>query len=220
VFSLSSLTSDEWTAILLSLRIAVVATLVALPFGIAIAWLLARQDFKGKRAFEFSTLLAFAVPGTVVGISYLLAFNTPPFDLVGTGVVLVLSFVFRNMPVGIRSGLAALAQLDKSLDEASLTLGASTAGTVRRVVLPLLKPTVAVALVYGFVRAMTAVSAVIFLVSAEHNLSTTYILAQVEGGQYGRAIAYSCVLIVAMLVAIGGVQLALGRRQIGRRALV
>jgi iron(III) transport system permease protein len=164
-------------------------------------------------------MLAFAVPGTVVGISYLLAFNTPPFDLVGTGVVLVLSFVFRNMPVGIRSGLAALSQLDKSLDEASLTLGASTGRTVRDVVLPLMRPTVVIALVYGFVRAMTAVSAVIFLVSAEHNLSTTYILAQVESGQYGRAIAYSCVLIVAMLIAVTGVQALFGKRQIGRRAL-
>jgi iron(III) transport system permease protein len=85
------------------------------------------------------------------------------------------------------------------------------------VVLPLLKPTLVVALVYGFVRAMTAVSAVIFLVSAEHNLSTTYILGQVEGGAYGRAIAYSAVLIVAMLAAIVTVQLTIGRRQIGRR---
>jgi iron(III) transport system permease protein len=159
------------------------------------------------------------VPGTVVGISYLLAFNTPPFDLIGTGAVLVLCFVFRNMPVGIRSGLAALAQLDKSLDEASLTLGASTAVTVRRVVVPLLRPTLATALVYGFVRAMTAVSAVIFLVSAEHNLSTTYILSQVESGQYGRAIAYSSVLILAMLAAVLTVQLTVARKQVRRRVL-
>ena len=95
----------------------------------------------------------------------------------------------------------------------------ATFTTLRRVVLPLLRPTVAVAFVYGFVRAMTAVSAVIFLVSAEHNLSTTYILAQVESGQYGRAIAYSCVLILAMLAVVAAVQLTMGRRQIGRRAL-
>lgn len=208
-----------WSSLFTTVGLSLIAAPLTAVFALLTAWLLARQDFRGKRSFEFSTMLAFAVPGTVVGIAYLLAFNTPPFDLIGTGAVLVLSFVFRNMPVGIRSGLAALSQLDKSLDEASLTLGASTSGTVRRVVFPLLKPTVAVALVYGFVRAMTAVSAVIFLVSAEHNLSTTYILAQVESGQYGRAIAYSCVLIVAMLLAIVGVQLAFGRRNIGRRAL-
>lgn len=208
-----------WSSLVTTVTLSLVAAPLTAAFAMLTAWLLARQDFRGKKAFEFSTMLAFAVPGTVVGIAYLLAFNTPPFDLVGTGVVLVLSFVFRNMPVGIRSGLAALSQLDKSLDEASLTLGASTSKTVGKVVLPLMRPTVVIALVYGFVRAMTAVSAVIFLVSAEHNLSTTYILAQVESGQYGRAIAYSCVLIVAMLLAVTGVQAALGRRNIGRRAL-
>ncbi len=208
-----------WSSLGTTVMLSLVAAPLTAAFALLTAWLLARQDFRGKKAFEFSTMLAFAVPGTVVGISYLLAFNTPPFDLIGTGTVLVLCFVFRNMPVGIRSGLAALSQLDKSLDEASLTLGASTSRTVRDVVLPLLKPTVVIALVYGFVRAMTAVSAVIFLVSAEHNLSTTYILAQVESGQYGRAIAYSCVLIVAMLLAVVTVQVLFGKRQIGRRAL-
>ncbi len=218
--ALFSLPGGAWSSLGTTLLLSVIAAPLTAAFSLLTAWLLARQRFRGRAVFELSTMLAFAVPGTVVGISYLLAFNTPPFDLVGTGAVLVLSFVFRNMPVGIRSGLAALAQLDKSLDEASLTLGASTFTTLRRVVLPLLRPALALSLVYGFVRAMTAVSAVIFLVSAEHNLSTTYILAQVESGQYGRAIAYSSVLIVAMLVAVVIVQRVIGQRQVRRRVLV
>jgi iron(III) transport system permease protein len=212
------LTGGAWPSLETTVGLSLVSAPLTAIFGLLTAYLLARQRFTGRAAFEFSTLLSFAIPGTVVGIAYLLAFNAPPFDLIGTGAVLVLCFIFRNMPVGVRSGLAALAQIDASLDEAALTLGASTGTTVRRVVLPLLKPTLVVALVYGFVRAMTAVSAVIFLVSAEHNLSTTYILGQVEGGAYGRAIAYSAVLIVAMLAAIVTVQLTIGRRQIGRRA--
>jgi iron(III) transport system permease protein len=213
-----ALTGGAWSSLQTTVGLSLVSAPLTALFGLLTAYLLARQKFKGRAIFEFSTLLSFAIPGTVVGIAYLLAFNAPPFDLIGTGAVLVLCFIVRNMPVGVRSGLAALAQIDASLDEAALTLGASTGTTVRRVVLPLLKPTVVVALVYGFVRAMTAVSAVIFLVSAEHNLSTTYILGQVEGGAYGRAIAYSAVLIVAMLAAIVTVQLTIGRRQIGRRA--
>jgi iron(III) transport system permease protein len=63
-------------------------------------------------------------PGTVVGVSYILAFNVPPIEITGTGFILVMCFVFRNMPVGVRSGIATLSQIDKSLDEASLTLGA------------------------------------------------------------------------------------------------
>ena len=112
-------------------------------------------------------MLSFAIPGTVIGISYILAFNVPPLELTGTGVILVICFVFRNMPVGVRAGVAAMSQLDQSLDEASLTLGANTFTTVRRVILPLLRPAIVAALVFSFVRAMTAISAVIFLVSAE-----------------------------------------------------
>ena len=127
-----------------------------------IAWLLARNEFKGQGAFEFGALLAFAIPGTVLGVSYILAFNVPPFELTGTGLIIVLCFMFRNLPVGVRAGTAAFKQLDRSLDEASLMLRASTSQTLRKVVLPLLKPALVAALVYSFVRAMTTVSAVIF----------------------------------------------------------
>src|SRR5262249_57615548 len=75
----------------------------------------ARQSFAGRRAFEFVTLLSFAIPGTVVGVSYILAFNVPPLELTGTGLILVICFVFRNLPVGVRAGIAALAQIDPSL---------------------------------------------------------------------------------------------------------
>ena len=115
------------------------------------------------------------------------------------------------MPVGVRAGIAAMSQLDRSLDEASLTLRASNLTTVRRVVLPLLRPAILAALVYSFVRAMTAVSAVIFLVTAEYEMATTYIIGRVENGDYGLAIAYSSVLILVMLAVIGLIQLA-GRR--------
>jgi iron(III) transport system permease protein len=127
--------------------------------------------------------------------------------------------VFRNMPVGVRAGIATLSQIDKSLDEASLTLGARSAATLRRVILPLLRPAIVASLVYSFVRAMTAVSAVIFLVTAEWNMATTYIVGRVEGGEFGLAIAYSSVLIVVMLIAILAIQLLVGERKLGRRAV-
>jgi len=153
----------------------------------------------------------------VIGISYILAFNVPPFELTGTAAILVLSFIFRNMPVGVRAGIASMAQLDRSLDEASLTLGANTWRTFRRVILPLLRPAILAALVYSFVRAMTAISAVIFLVSAETEMATAYIIGRVENNDYGRAIAYSTVLILVMLAAVALLQLLVGGRRIGRR---
>ena len=111
-----------------------------------------------------------------------------------------------------------MSQIDKSLDEASLTLGARSSTTMRRIVLPLLRPAIVASLVYSFVRAMTAVSAVIFLVTAEYNMATTYIVGRVEAGEFGLAIAYSTVLIVVMLIAITMIQLVVGERRLGRRS--
>jgi iron(III) transport system permease protein len=213
-------TGAAWPSLTTTLVIALVAAPITAAVGLLTAWLLSRQNFAGKRAFEFGTLLSFAIPGTVVGISYILAFNVPPIEITGTAAILVICFVFRNMPVGVRAGVAALSQIDKSLDEASHTLGARSATTIRRVVLPLLRPAIIASLVYSFVRAMTAVSAVIFLVSAEYNMATAYIVGRVEAGEFGLAIAYSCVLIAIMLAVIGAIQAAVGERKLGRREAV
>jgi iron(III) transport system permease protein len=154
----------------------------------------------------------------VIGISYILAFNTPPIELTGTGIILVICFVFRNMPVGVRAGIASMTQIDRSLDEASLTLGARSLTTIRRVILPLLRPAIVAALVFSFVRAMTAISAVIFLVSANYDMATSYIVGRVENGDYGLAIAYCSVLIAFMIAVVLLIQLLVGRRRLGRRA--
>jgi iron(III) transport system permease protein len=211
-------TGAAWDSFWVTIGVASTAAPLTALVGILTAYLLARQDFQGRRAFEFGTLLSFAIPGTVIGVAYVMAFNTPPLEITGTGLILVLCFVFRNMPVGVRAGIATLSQIDKSLDEASLTLGAGTGGTLRRVMLPLLRPAIVAALIYSFVRAMTAVSAVIFLVTAQYNLSTAYIVGRVEAGELGLAIAYSSVLILVMILAILGIQWLVGERRIGRRA--
>jgi iron(III) transport system permease protein len=209
---------SAWNSFFATLKIATVSAPLTAAVGLLTAYLLTRQRFAGQKGFEFGTMLSFAIPGTVVGVSYILAFNVPPIEITGTAFILVMCFVFRNMPVAVRSGIAAMSQIDKSLDEASLTLGARSFATVRRVILPLLRPAIVAALVYSFVRAMTAVSAVIFLVSAEYNMATTYIVGRVEAGEFGLAIAYSSVLILVMLAAILLIQVLVGERRLGRRA--
>jgi iron(III) transport system permease protein len=206
-----------WPSLVTTVKLAAAAAPMTSALGLLIAWLLSRMQFRGQGAFEFSALMAFAIPGTVLGVSYILAFNVPPFELTGTGLIIVLCFMFRNLPVGVRAGSAAFRQLDKSLDEASVMLRASTARTLWTVVLPLLKPAVAASLIYSFVRAMTTVSAVIFLVTAETELSTTFIIGRVGQGDYGVALAYSTVLIVLMAVATGAIQWIVGDRKLGRR---
>jgi iron(III) transport system permease protein len=212
-------TGSAWDSLFATLEVSLLSAPLTAAIGLMTAYLLSRQSFAGKRSFEFGTMLSFAIPGTVIGVSYILAFNVPPFELTGTGLILVICFMFRNMPVGVRAGLATLSQIDKSLDEASLTLGAGSATTFRRVILPLLRPAILASLVYSFVRAMTSVSAVIFLVSAKYNMATTYIVGRVEAGEFGIAIAYSAMLIVFMLIVILFIQLAVGERRLGRRAI-
>ena len=210
-------TGSAWDSFWTTIQIATIAAPLTAAVGLITAYLLTRQSFRGKSAFEFGTMLSFAIPGTVIGVSYILAFNVPPIELTGTGVILVISFIFRNMPVGVRAGIASMSQLDKSLDESSLTLGANSWQTFRKIILPLLKPAILAALVYSFVRSMTAISAVIFLVSAKYDMATSYIIGRVENNDYGLAIAYSTTLIFVMLAAVGILQLLVGRTKIGRR---
>ena len=179
--------------------------------GMVIAFLVVRRRFPGRGALELVSMLNFAVPGTVLGIGYILAFNAPPLLLTGTALILVANFVFRYVPVGIQSGVAVLRQIDPAIEEAAANLGATTAAVFRRITLPLIVPAFFSGLTFSFVRAMTAISAAIFLVSADWNLVTVQILSQTEAGRLGAAAAFSVILVGLILLAIGLIRLALGR---------
>ncbi|KQY12989.1 iron ABC transporter permease [Rhizobium sp. Root73] len=209
-------TGVAWNSFWTTIEIALISAPLTAAVGLLTAYLIVRQRFAGRNVFEFALMMSFAIPGTVIGISYIMAFNLPPLEMTGTALILIACFVFRNMPVGVRGGVAAMSQLDKSLDEASLTLRATSFRTIRKVILPLLRPAITAALVYSFVRAITSISAVIFLVSAEYNMATSYIVGLVENGEYGVAIAYSSMLIVVMIVVIAGFQLLVGERRLRR----
>ena len=211
-------TGSAWDSFFTTIEVAAIAAPLTAIVGLLSAYVITRQQFVGRRAFEFLTLVAFAIPGTVIGVAYIVAFNVPPLELTGGLAILILCFVFRNMPVGVRAGIAALAQIDRSLDEASSTLRASTWRTLTKVVLPLLKPAIVATLIFSFTHAMTAVSAVIFLATAKYNLATVYIIGRVEAGEYPLAIAYSTVLIVFMLAVLLLVQAATGSVKLGRRS--
>ena len=212
------LSGSAWSSFITTMELSVVAMPLTAAIGLLTAWLIGRQRFRGRGAFEFLTMMSFAVPGTVIGVSYILAFNVPPVELTGTATILVIAFVFRNMPVGIRAGLASLAQVDRSLDEASATLRARSFRTLRLVLAPILRPAVVAAMVYSFVRAITSVSAVIFLTTADYNLATVYIVGRAEIGEHGIALVYSAVLIVVMALALVLIRALVGEQKIGRRS--
>ncbi len=198
-----------------TMRLSLLAAIPSAILGFLVAYLTLRHRFVGRTALEFSAMLSYAIPGTVMGIGYILAFNAGALQLTGTGLIIILAFIFRGMPVGIRSGVAALTQLDPSLEEASSTLKAGTATTLRRVVLPLVRSALITGFIYSFVRAMTAVSQVIFLVSPGHDLVTVLILSWVGYGTIGRGAALSTLLIVVLAACILPAQWLGRRRAIG-----
>ena len=196
------LNDGAWPSLINTLIYAGIAAVLTALLGLLIAYIVVRKQFRGKKALEFLTMLCFAIPGTAAGVSYILAFNNAPLYLTGTGIIVIISMVMRDLPVGMRAAIAGLGQLDKSLDEASLSLKGSSFKTIIYIILPLLKPALLSALVTSFVKAMTTVSAIIFLVTADTRVATAYILNRVEDGEYGIAIAYGSILIVVMMSII------------------
>ena len=128
-----------WDSLQNSMVLGLISALIGGLFGMVIAYITAKRSYYGKRFIEVSSVLMFAVPGTVLGISYVLAFNTKPLILTGTATILVIVFTFRNMPVAIESGTTTLLQIDNSIEEASTILGADTGYSFRRITLPMLR---------------------------------------------------------------------------------
>ena len=209
--------SGAWPSFTNSLFFSFIAAPLTAILGILIAYVLTRKRFIGHGLIDFGTILIFAVPGTVTGIAYIMAFNTAPLELTGTAIILIITMAIRAMPVGIRGGMSALSQISTSLEEASLLQRAGSFRTLRSVLLPLLRSTIISSTAYSFIRSMTTVSAVIFLASAGTNVATTYILSRVESGDNGVAVAYGSVLILTMLVFTVFIECITGRSRIDKQ---
>lgn len=185
-----------------TLKLAGVATPIGGLLGIVIAYLVTRKTFPGRRVLDFLAMLNFAVPGIIVGMGYVFAFNTPPLQLTGTAAIIVLIFIFQRMPVAIRDGVAMLQQIDPVIDDASADLGAGFWQTFRRVTLPLVSPALVAGMAYMFSACVTSISAVIMVVSAKWQLVTVALLHEVDNADLSQAAAYGVIIIVVVWGAI------------------
>ena len=184
-----------------TLTIAFVSTLLGALLSVVIGYIIQRKEFPAKRLLDFSSLLNYALPGTVVGIAYIAAFNKRPILLTGTMTILVAAYIFRYYATGIRSVIASLQQIDPTLEEASASLGAGAVRTFTHVTIPLIIPAILTGMRYLFIHCMTAISATIFLVSARWTLLTTRILESMTELQFPQASAFSIVLIIIVFAA-------------------
>ncbi|MGE0714240.1 MAG: ABC transporter permease, partial [Alphaproteobacteria bacterium] len=192
-----------------------IIALVGMPlgglYGVLVGYLVARGRFAGRQLLEIASMLNYALPGTIVGIAYLIAFNDPPLALTGGAAIIVACYVFRYAPTGIRATIAQLHQIDRSLEEASESLGAKGGTTFRRIVLPLIMPAFFAGLGVVFIRSMTAISATIFLVSIDWTLITVRILENMTELALGPAAAFSVFVIVVVMTVTGLVNALLRR---------
>ena len=198
-----------------TLVIAVICMPVGGLFAVVLGFLVSRTQFPGRRTLEFVSMMNYAMPGTIVGIAYLVAFNDPPLALTGTAFILVVCYVFRYSLAGTRATSAVLAQIDPSIEEASASLGARRDLTFRRVVLPLVRPALLAGMTVLFIRAMTAISATIFLVSLDWSLVTVRILEGITNLELGQASAFSVLVILLVYLAVAVASLTMRRLNAG-----
>jgi len=194
-----------------SVWLAILAMPIAGIVSMIIAFLVSRKRFVGRGFIEFVSLMAMAVPGTVLGFGYVSAYNTKPLILTGTALLIVIAFVAKTLPIGVRNGIAALQQIDPAIEEAAQDLGASSVKVFSSVTVPLIKPAFFNSLINTFVRSMTAVSTVIFLVTPKYKLLTSSVMQQIDEGKFGYAFAYCSILMVIVLFAVWLLNFVLSR---------
>ncbi len=162
----------------------------------------------GRTRLALATLL--------LGLGGTLAFIGEPLAIIGTPYIIIAAFAVRSLPASVRAGVAALQQIDPSIEEASNSLGADAQVTFRKVTLPLITPALLAGLIFSFTRHMTSLSAIIFLVSPRWRIVTASILSEWEQGGISFAAAYATVIIALVLVAIGVLYLVTTRVLRGR----
>lgn len=191
-----------------SFRLSLIAAPITALLSMIISYLVVKRKFKTKGFIEAVSMLAMAVPGTVLGVGYIRGFSGGLFHtgilqgIYGTGLILVIVFVIRSLPTGTRSGIAALRQIDKSIEESAYDMGADSFKVFTSVTLPLIKDSFLSGLVTAFVRSITAISAIILLVTPQYLLITVQINEFAEKGSYGLACAFATILIIITYGAV------------------
>ena len=184
-----------------SFLLSLISAPITALLSMIISYLVVKRNFKAKGFIEAVSMLAMAVPGTVLGVGYIRGFSGGVFHtgflqgLYGTGIILVIVFVVRSLPTGTRSGISALRQIDKSIEESAYDMGADSFRVFMTVTLPLIKDSFLSGLVTAFVRSITAISAIILLVTPQFLLITVQINEFAEKGSYSLACAFATILI-------------------------
>ena len=189
-------------AIYNSIRVSFLAAVIGAIIGVLLSYVIVRGKFFGRTFIEMVSLSGFALPGTVLGIGYLLAFSAPPLKLTGGIMILALNCVFRFIAVGVEAGISKLHQIHIEIEEASADLGASFFTTFYKIVLPIMFPAFIAGFVYTFMTAIVSLSAVVFLVSPGFDLAAVKIFDAAVYGEVGIASATTMKLVLIVMLCM------------------
>jgi iron(III) transport system permease protein len=196
-----SLIAYKYAPIWNSLWVAILVAIGGASFTLLAGYIVEKKRPVGDQVLYTLSVLPAAIPGTVMGLGYILAFNKPYFFIYGTFWIIIINIIVCNFTLGALSSIANLKQIDKSMEEAAVSLGASPITTFSRVVFPLTKTAFFSNVAFFFMRAMTTISAVIFLVSAKVKLAAIEIIFLDIDGRTASANAM-CTIIIAIVVGM------------------
>jgi iron(III) transport system permease protein len=190
-----------------SIKVSLGAGLVGAIVGTLLAYVIMRGNFRGRHMLEMIALSGFALPGTVIGVGYIMAFNRPPFLLTGTIWIIILNCVFRFLAVGVEAGISKLHQISIEIEEAAADLGADFITIFFKVVLPIMFSAFVAGFIYTFMTTMMSLSAVIFLVTPGFDLASVYIYLTAQLGELGLASATTVKMMAIVAVCLAVLQL-------------
>ena len=190
-----------WNSTLNSLIFATATAVVMSFLGLIIAYMVTRLTFHGRTILDLLTTLPFAIPGTLMGVGYALAFSHAPLLLTGTWAIVIAVTVIRELPLGLRSGVGVLSQQDRAIEDASASLGASRITTFFRIIMPLARPALLVSALYAFVATVQTVGAIIFVINPSNKVLSVDVFEAIYRADIGDAAALSMVML--LLAALG-----------------
>ncbi len=194
-----------WNSTLNTLLFATVTSVVMSLLGLTVAYLVTRTRFRGRWLLDLLATLPFAIPGTLMGVGFALAFSRPPLLLTGSWTIVIAVTVIRELPLGVRAGVSVLSQQDRAIEEASESLGAARITTFFRIVMPLARPALVVSALYAFVSTVQTVGAIIFVINPRNKVLSVDVFEAIYRSDIGDAAALSLLMIVLAALGVGAI---------------
>ena len=185
-----------------TVKLGVLALLFIIAIAIMIAYLTVRRKSLLNDAIDTFSMIPYIMPGVVIGIALLTAFGSKPLKLTGTFTIMLLAVVIRRLPYTIRSATATLAQIPMSIEEASISLGASKMKTLTRITIPMMGSGILSGAILSWVAILTEVSSAIILYNNRSITMTISAYVAITRGNEGMAAAFAAILTVMTIISL------------------